>query len=95
MNTQLPFIAQKPIFMKIAEIANYAQLTTEQQDAYMRSLNNYRTVMAAKEYDYTRGRQEGEYHKALSIAQYLKSAGMPVSQISQATGLTEDEVRNL
>lgn len=103
MNTQMPFMAQKPIFMKIAEIANYAQLTTEQQDAYMRSLNNYRTVMAAKEYDYTRGRQEGEalgmkkgeYHKALSIAQYLKSAGMPVGQIAQATGLTEDEVQNM
>lgn len=63
MKTQLPFTEQKPTF-KMAEIASYSQMSTAEQEVYMRSLNNYRTVMAAKEYDFSRshekGRAEGE-----------------------------------
>ena len=59
MNTQLAFTQQKPIFMKMEEIASYSKMNTEQQRMYMDSLNNYRTVMAAKEYDFKRGMEKG------------------------------------
>lgn len=59
MNTQLAFTQQKPIFMRMASIADYSSMNTEQQRIYMDSLNNYRTVMAAKEYDFSRGKKEG------------------------------------
>lgn len=55
MNTQLPFSSEKPIFMRMAEVANFPQMSVEQQQVYMRSLNRYRTFMATKDYDLNRG----------------------------------------
>lgn len=41
------------------------------------------------------GRQEGEHQKAVEIAIRLKKAGMPASQISAMTELTEEEMNIL
>lgn len=100
MNTQIPFTDQKPIFMKMAEVASYSSMSTEQQRIYMDSLNNYRTVMAAKEYDYKRGeekgRAEGDRIRQLSTATALKRLGiLSPKQISEVTGMTESEIESL
>lgn len=85
--------------MKMAEVANFPQMSTEQQQVYMRSLNRYRTVLATKDYDYNlgheEGRVEGEKSKALTIAINLLAMGMSIEQVAQATGLAHDEVKSL
>lgn len=91
MSTQLPFTDKKPIFMKMAEIANYSNMNPEQQRIYMDSLNNYRTAMAAKEYDFGRGKEEG----IIETARNFKNLGVEVSTIMAATGLTLDEINAL
>lgn len=40
------------------------------------------------------GRAEGEFQKALSIARNLKKLGLPIKDIVNATGLTEEEIIN-
>ena len=41
------------------------------------------------------GRAEGEQVKALNIARNLKSMGLGVADIQKATGLSEEEIREL
>ncbi len=41
------------------------------------------------------GMEKGEREKALAIARNLKSFGMSLDQIAEATGLTPDEINNL
>ena len=42
-----------------------------------------------------RGREEGSREKALSTARSLRDLGVDLSVISQATGLSEEEIRTL
>jgi predicted transposase/invertase (TIGR01784 family) len=42
-----------------------------------------------------RGIKEGEKQKAVEIARNLKALGVPLGQISQGTGLTESQIREL
>lgn len=82
--------------MRMANIADYSSMDKEQQRIYMDSLNNYRTVMAAKEYDFSRGRAEGDRNRQLSTAIALKQMGVLTNQqIAEATGLTIEEIENL
>lgn len=99
MNTVLSFTAEKPIFMKMAEVANFPQMSTEQQRIYMRSLNNYRTVLATKDYDLNRGiaigRAEGEASMARSIAVNLLAMRYSIDEVSAATGLSVEELHKM
>ena len=105
--TQLPFTDQKPIFMKMEEVASYSQMDPEQQRIYMDSLNRYRTAVAVKKYDYDRGLAEG-IEKGLAegiekgiekgkveIAKNLLAKNMPVDAIIDVTGLTKEVVEGL
>lgn len=42
-----------------------------------------------------RGRKEGEKRKTIEIAKNLIKMNLPIEQILQATGLTEDEIKKL
>lgn len=95
MNTQLSFTDQKPIFMKMAEVANYPNMSPEQQRIYMDSLNNYRTVMAAKEYDFGRGMEKGIEKEKMANAKSMKALGLDFDIISQVTGLSIEDIYNL
>lgn len=99
MTTALPFQTEQPAFARMGDLANFANMRLEQQESYMRSLNRYRTVLATKGYEYNRGRAEGraegEYQKATTIARNLKSMGMSLDQVAQATGLSPEEINSL
>lgn len=95
MNTQLAFTAEKPIFMKMAEVASFPQMSTEEQQVYMRSLNRYRTFLATKDYDYNLGHAEGATSKALAIARKMLSRGLSVEDIADMTGLCPEEIYSL
>ena len=99
MNTQLPFTDQKPIFMKMAEVASYPNMNTEQQRIYMDSLNNYRTVMAAKEYVFSRGMkkgmEKGMKKGIIATAKKMKEFGLDTNSIAQMTDLSIDDINAL
>ena len=59
MTTALPFQTQQPAFARMGELANFANMSFEQQESYMRSLDTWRTVMAAEEFTFNKGREEG------------------------------------
>ncbi len=111
MNTAVPFQAQKPIFHKLENIADMAQLTREERDFYHVSLDSFRTNMAVMEHERNEGRAEGRVEGLaegiaeglakgmekgiLKTAQNLKSMGLSFEQISQATGLSVEEIEKL
>ena len=41
------------------------------------------------------GRAEGELKKSLEIARNLLNVGLPISQIIQVTGLTQEQIEQL
>ncbi len=59
MTTALPFQTQQPAFARMGELANFANMSFEQQESYMRSLDTWRTVMAAEEFTFNKGLKEG------------------------------------
>lgn len=95
MTTALPFQTQQPAFARMSELANYANMTIEQQESYMRSLDTYRTVMAAEKFTFNKGREEGRAAEKTSIAIQMKTDGMPMALIAKYTGLSAEEINAL
>ncbi|MGM9699789.1 MAG: hypothetical protein ACI3Y0_14280 [Prevotella sp.] len=69
----------------IAEIATF---TPEELREYEDSLKAYRDIKNSID----TARREGRAEEKYAIAQTHKSMGMPISDISKATGLPEDEI---
>lgn len=59
MNTALPFTDEKPIFMKLAQIAEYSNLSARQQQQYDESLDNYLFYVNAMDYREKTGYEKG------------------------------------
>ena len=66
-------------------------------------IKNMRDIYATRKFDEKRGmekgraegRAEGELSKGLEVVRNLLAMGMSCSQIIQATGLTEDQLKQL
>lgn len=87
--------AEKPIFMRMAEVANFPQMSTEQQQIYMRSLNNYRTFLATKDYDYNLGHAEGRAEERINNARLLIAAGADRTFVITTLRLTDEQIKQL
>lgn len=93
--------AEKPLFMRMEEVTEFSQMSPEQQQIYMRSLNNYRTFLATNDYKceyvdgYAEGYAEGRAEVKMAIANQMKADGMPMPLIVKYTGLSEDDVNSL
>ena len=104
---RLPFTAQKKIFNHLAKLADVRCLSSEEQEKYDESIKAvddyysglYGSYVEGEEKGMAKGiakgRAEGELSKGLTIARNLLSMGMSWSQIMQATGLTEEELKPL
>ena len=108
---RLPFTAQKKIFNHLAKLADVRCLSSEEQEKYDESIKAvddyysglYGSYIEGEEKGMAKGiakgraegRAEGELSKGLTIARNLLSMGMSWSQIMQATGLTEEELKPL
>ena len=81
------------------EEAEIATFTPEELREYEDSLKAYRDIKnsidTARKEGRVEGRVEGEKSKAIAIARNLKSMGMPIPDISKATGLQEEEIKEL
>ena len=63
--------------------------------AYDEEIKRIRDNIAAMDYQYDKGRAEGENKKAIEIALNLLSQNLPLDVISSATGLSHDELSTL
>ena len=107
MFEQMPFIEKYPVFSKLAEIGDLRKLSREELELYDEDIKNMRDIYATRKFDEKRGmekgiakgraegRAEGELSKGLEVARKLLAMGMSWTQIIQATGLTEDQLKQL
>ena len=81
------------------EVAEIAKFTPVELKEYEDSLKTYRDLKnsldTAEEKGRVEGRVEGEKRKAIAIARNLKSMGMSISDVSKATGLQEEGIKEL
>ena len=108
---QMPFSEKYPVFRKLAEIGDLRKLSREELELYDEDIKNMRDIYATRKFDEKRGmekgmakgraeglaegRAEGELSKGLTVARNLLAMGMSWTQIIQATGLTEDQLKQL
>ena len=104
---RLPFTAQKKIFDHLAKLADVRCLSSEEQEKYDESIKAvddyysglYGSYIEGEEKGIAKGMVEGiakgELSKSLAIARNLLAMGMSWSQIMQATGLTEEQLKQL
>lgn len=100
---QRPAALQERVFVKLFETAEIARFTKEQYEEYEESLKVYRdwkntidtAVNKAENKGRAEGRAEGEKQKQIEIAFNMKNRGMGVDVISEVTGLSEYELKEL
>ena len=111
MFEQMPFSEKYLVFRKLAEIGDLRKLSREELELYDEDIKNMRDIYATRKFDEKRGmekgmakgraeglaegRAEGELSKGLTVARNLLAMGMSWTQIIQATGLTEDQLKQL
>ena len=77
------------------EVAERVKFTPVELKEYEDSLKTYRDLKNSLDTAEEKGRVEGEKRKAIAIARNLKSMGMSSSDISKATGLSEEEIDSI
>lgn len=103
----MPFTREKEIFKKVANISDLHRLTHEERLEYDAALKRYRDYNSTISTALEKGRQEG-FDKGLQeglqkgrqeevqkMVRNMKMAGLPMSQISKFTGLSETEIKDL
>ena len=111
MFEQMPFSEKYPVFRKLAEIGDLRKLSREELELYDEDIKNMRDIYATRKFDEKRGMEKGraegmakgmaegmakgELSKGLEVARNLLTMGMSWSQIMQATGLTEEQLKPL
>ncbi len=103
MFEQMPFCEKYPVFRKLAEIDDLRKLSREELELYDEDIKNMRDIYATRKFDEKRGmekgmakgRAEGKVEGKAEVARNLLAMGMSWSQIMQATGLTEDQLKQL
>ena len=96
---RLPFTAQKKIFDHLAKLADVRCLSSEEQEKYDESIKAvddyysglYGSFVEGEEKGIAKGMAKGR----AEVARNLLAMGMSWSQIMQATGLTEEELKQL
>ena len=107
MFEQMPFSEKYPVFRKLAEIGDLRKLSREELELYDEDIKNMRDIYATRKFDEKRGMEkgmakgraegkvEGKVEGKAEVARNLLAMGMSWSQIMQATGLTEDQLKQL
>ena len=108
---RLPFTAQKKIFNHLAKLADVRCLSSEEQEKYDESIKAVDDYYSGLYGSYVEGEKKGMAKgiakgiakgmakgiakEKIDTAYRLLSMGMSWSQIMQATGLTEEELKPL
>ena len=104
---RLPFTAQKKIFDHLAKLPDVRCLSSEEREKYDESIKAvddyysglYGAYIEGEKEGFAKGlaeaRAEGRAKGRAEIARNMLAMGMSWSQIKQATGLTEDQLKQL
>ena len=96
---EIPKEFDDPIFSHLFLLAEINTFTSEELIQYQKSLENMgeleNIINSTEERAREVGRVEGSHDKAIEIAVNMLSAGMPVEQIAQLTGLAINEVEKI
>ena len=95
MFEQMPFSEKYPVFRKLAEIGDLRKLSREELELYDEDIKNMRDIYATRKFDEKRGIEKGMAKGKAEVARNLLAMGMSWTQIIQATGLTEDQLKQL
>ena len=77
------------------DVAEIATFTPEELREYEDSLNAYRDIKNSIDTARREGNAEGEKRKAIAIARKMKSKGFTAADISEMTGLSDEEIKVL
>ena len=95
----MPEELNNQIFRKLKHIASMSRLSPDEMLAYQMSVMNdvalLDSIRTGREEGHEEGREEGRMEEKRSIARNLKSMGLSIQQISQASGLTLEEIEQL
>ena len=84
---------------KLAEIGDLRKLSREELELYDEDIKNMRDIYATRKFDEKRGMEKGmakgRAEGKAEVARNLLAMGMSWTQIIQATGLTEDQLKQL
>ena len=104
---RLPWAAQSAVFKKLESIADVGGMTRAERLQYDEALKKYRDTISVFEGVRMEGREEGRKEgMELGVlkgrkeglrqtARNLKSMGLGIADIQKATGLSEEEIRDL
>ena len=96
---RLPWAAQSAVFKKLESIADVGRMTRAERLQYDEALKKYRDTISVFEGVRLEGRMEGNaegrLEEKIAIARNLKSMGMSISDVSKATGLSEEGIKVL
>ena len=104
---RLPWAAQSAVFKKLESIADVSSMTRAERLQYDEALKKYRDTISVFEgvrlEGIMEGRKEGMELGVLKgrkeglrqTAHNLKSMGLGIADIQKATGLSEEEIRDL
>ncbi|MCR9103226.1 MAG: Rpn family recombination-promoting nuclease/putative transposase [bacterium] len=82
---------QDKIFKRLFEAAEIAKFTPEERDAYEESLKHYRDLKNVV----NTSREEGIEQGIRETAKRMKAKGVPNSEISEWTGLSDEDIDEL
>ena len=99
----LPLAEQKKMLDHLAKLPDVRYLSSEEQEKYDESIKTvddyysglYGSYVEGEEKGIAKGRAEGELSKNLTIARNLLAMGMSLPQIVKATGLNEEQLKQL
>ena len=86
---------QERIFQKLFEAAEIARFSPEERDAYEDSLKYYRDLKNVVDTSRDEGILKGIEKRNFEIVKKMKEKGMPNSEISELTGLSDVEINDL
>ena len=97
----LPTFAEKPelwddpYFDDIMEQAEFANMSWEEQEKYIASMKQKWDYKNTLDFAEQKGLEKGREQQAIEIARRMLSMGLEPDVISQATGLTEEQIKAL
>ncbi len=89
--TNRPLKLQEKIFSQLFEQAEIAQFDDKEYEAYEESLKEYRDLKNTLDTAF----DDGEYSKALKVAQNMRREGLSEELIKKITGLRSDDLEKL
>lgn len=92
---EIPQALKGDVIEKAFEKAEFINLPKAEQDKYHKNLKVYRDLINSLDTAHEQGKIEGKIEEKIEIAKNLMAANMPIDFISQATGLSVEEVEEL